>query len=269
MYNEPEMNFSIQFNLSRSGMIKEIETEFNILRICFTQLSELDEEYSSCIERIMVMPLRKLLCEANSVLLQVCPNFKMPPLQGQWIELEHKLKMVRPPLHFIHPSCWVSLFDWHKTKVAFFDKAISELPEHIPPYVFQVILNKLNKSEKITFQDLFQLEEITINGRSDHSWIRKFPDNNTKNQMIYEYLKKANYYDLSIYNFIKHLSDKRGAHIDIGHGPIIEMVNQKDNNGHNLILCFAIQLIWAAKEQIVELSDYWPEMDTIVREVIE
>ena len=81
-------------------------------------------------------------------------------------------------------------------------------------------------------------------------------------------LKKANYYDLSIYNFIKHLSDKRGAHIDVGHGPVIELVNQKDNNGHNLILCFAIQLIWAVKNQIPELSDYWPEMNAAITPII-
>ena len=73
---------------------------------------------------------------------------------------------------------------------------------------------------------------------------------------------------MSIYNFIKHLSDKRGAHIDIGHGPVIELVNQKDKNDQNLILYFAIHLIWAAKNQIPEISDYWPEMDAAIAPII-
>ena len=90
-----------------------------------------------------------------------------------------------------------------------------------------------------------------------------------KNQVIFDLLKKANYYDLSVYNFIKHLSDKRGAHIDIGHSPIISMVNQKDNNGFTLTMCFAVQLIWAVKNQVTELADYWPESDEILKNAID
>lgn len=265
---ETELNFCIEFTLSKQGMIEEISNEFNIIRICLTQLDELDSKYSTCIERVLVMPLRKLLCEKNSVLLKVCPAFKMPPLHGPWVELEGKLNMIRPPLVPTRFSEWIPLDEWLSTNVAYFDKSVSELPKHIPPYVFQVVLNKLKKDEKTELESLFKLELITLNNEPYETYCLIEDINNSQKEIAYKYLKQANYYDLNIYNFIKHLSDKRGAHIDIGHSPTIELVNRNDNNGHNLILYFAIQLIWAVKNQINELSDYWPEMDDIIKTII-
>jgi hypothetical protein len=46
-------------------MIKEIETEFDIIRLCLSELVELDIKYVPMINRILVIPLRKLLCEKN------------------------------------------------------------------------------------------------------------------------------------------------------------------------------------------------------------
>lgn len=75
-----ELNFVDEFNLIRNGMIKEIDTI-----------------YQPMLNRILVMPLRKLLYESNSVLLNVCPDFKMPPLAGFPITLEDSQVLVRPP----------------------------------------------------------------------------------------------------------------------------------------------------------------------------
>lgn len=267
MDNNQELNFCIEFNLSRNGMIEEIKTEFDVLRICFTEQNELVEKYQRCIQRIMVMPLRKLLCEKNSVLLKVCPDFKMPSLQGPWIELDSKLKMIRPPLILTSIETWVSIEEWLNANVAYFDKTASESPTIIAPYVFQVIQNKLSKTEKLELLGLYELKEILVGQDLEQCYVKKHNDE-TNNQKVYTLLKKANYYDLSVYNFIKHLSDKQGAHIDIGHGPVIELVNNKDNNGHNLILYFCIYMIWAAKKQVPELESYWPEMDEIIKEII-
>ena len=77
-----ELNFVDEFNLKRHGMIMEIEQEFNTIKLCFQQTGLLDKQYQPMIDRIIVMPLRKLLCEESSVLLEVCPDFKMPPLLG-------------------------------------------------------------------------------------------------------------------------------------------------------------------------------------------
>ena len=51
-----ELNFVDEFNLSRNGMIKEIEQEFNIIRLCLFESQELDEQYQSVLDRIIVMP---------------------------------------------------------------------------------------------------------------------------------------------------------------------------------------------------------------------
>lgn len=38
-----ELNFLDEFNLSRNGMIKEIKTEFNIIRLCLQEMAALDK----------------------------------------------------------------------------------------------------------------------------------------------------------------------------------------------------------------------------------
>lgn len=76
-------------------------------------------------------------------------------------------------------------------------------------------------------------------------------------------LKEIGYYDLSVYNFLKHLSDKRGAHIDVGHSPVVEMVNAPITEAVTPVLCLAIQVIWAVKYQVSELSNYWPGMEIV------
>ena len=60
-----ELNFVDEFNLSRNGMIKEIKQEFNIIRLCLLESQELNEQYQSVLDRIIVMPLRKLLCASK------------------------------------------------------------------------------------------------------------------------------------------------------------------------------------------------------------
>ena len=47
-----ELNFVDEFNLSRNGMIKEIEQEFNIIRLCLFESQELDEQYQSVLGTI-------------------------------------------------------------------------------------------------------------------------------------------------------------------------------------------------------------------------
>ena len=65
----------------------------------------------------------------------------------------------------------------------------------------------------------------------------------------------------TMYNFLKHLSDKRGAHIDIGHSPVVEMANAPITDVITPVLCIAIQTIWAVKHQVPELANYWPGME--------
>lgn len=258
---DPELSFVMELDLGRRGMIKEIETEFDIIRLCLVELKELGKEYLPMFDRILVMPLRKLLCEQNSVLLKVAPDLKLSPLIGREIELDNKMKMIRPNLTIASKDRWIPVDQWLAQNIAWFDKSVSDLPDMIPDFVYETILNKFKKADKAIFEPLFEAKEVTYHGTLTKIHTRVDATDSTKNETIYSLLKKIGYYDLSMYNFLKHLSDKRGAHIDIGHSPVVEMVNAPITDIITPVLCIAVQTIWAVKNQVPELANYWPEME--------
>lgn len=258
-----ELNFLVEFHLSRRGMIEEIKTEFDIIRLCYSQYEELGTEYKEMIDRILVMPLRKLLCEKNSVLLQVCPMFKMPPLNGRHFESLDKLHLELAPYSIAEQSQWITVEEWLKQIIAYYDKDVTDLPSAIPEDVFQNILNKLNRSDKAEFETMFIQKTLSYSGDTLKVRSRVNPDDSATNQIIYNLMDQAGYYKLTVYNFIKHLSDKRGAHIDVGTAPLIQVINGTQQEKITPIVCMAAQLLFAAKRQIPELLDYWPEMPDI------
>jgi hypothetical protein len=263
---DPELDFVSEFDLSRNGMIKEIETEFNIIRLCLTELYELDDKYIPMFDRILVMPLRKLLCEKNSVLLNVAPDFKMSPLTGPIIELNGKLKITRPSLNIEPPKKWIPIVDWLQKDIAYFDRTIYDLPDAFPEYVYQCILNKLKKTDKEIFGLYYHREEVNYKGKKSVVYIRVNPDDSDSNSKIFSYLEQIGYNHLSINNFLKHQSDKRGAHIDVGHSLVVEIINNPISDKITITLCIALQMINAAKIQIPELANYWPEMPDLSAE---
>ena len=96
---------------------------------------------------------------------------------------------------------------------------------------------------------------------------KRYPEDEIKNQRIYDILEQIGYNKLSIYDYLKHISDKRGAHIDVGHSLVVELVNYADNDKMTLIYYMGIQMIYAAKKQIPELEDYWKEMPCLESEM--
>lgn len=61
-----ELNFVLEFKLSKEGMINEIKNECDIIRIAISELNALGMEYSSVTNRIMIMPIIKFylfLCD--------------------------------------------------------------------------------------------------------------------------------------------------------------------------------------------------------------
>lgn len=262
-----ELSFLMEFNLNRRGMLKEIETEFNIIKVCYKLSCELGVEHSPMINRILVMPLRKLLCEKNSVLLKLIDDLKLPPLMGTEIGLNDKLKIIMPNFTIVAQDKWIPVEDWLNQNIAWIDKTVSDLPDVFLEDMFKSILNKLKKENK-TFESLFEKKEIIYKGDLLTIYTRIDPNNSENNNTIFSILKEIGYYDLSIYNFLKHLSDKRGAHIDTGISPIIEMINEPVIENMTPIFCIAIQVIWAVKQQVPELANYWPEMNAILEEFI-
>lgn len=261
---KPELNFVEEFNLSRNGMIKEIKTEFDIIRLCISELLELNDEYVRILDRVIVMPLRKLLCEPNSVLFKVCPDFKMPKLQGVSCEVGCSQTAIRPPYIIENMQSWISVLDWVQQPISWFDRTADTMSDTIPKYVYDCILRRLNdknfRSRKLEFESMFCCHQVEYRGQISDIYSRKEPQNEDNNNAIFEILEMIGYNKLNIYTFLKHISDKRGAHVDVGHSLLVEMINMADANKMTPIHYFAIQMIYAAKKQITELNDYWPDM---------
>lgn len=262
-----ELNFLTQFKLNRNGMILEIKEEFNIMRWAISQLSELDDVHKEMIDKIVVTSLRKLLFENQhtSILLEVCPNFRMPPLQGRVVDGTDKLKMILTPFDFVDDNLWIDVKTWSEQKMAYYEKGVDDLPYGIPIDTFQCAINQLKGIEKSELKNLFCLQTIKYENEDLEVYIRRNPEDDANNDRIFELLSKAGYYNLTVYDFIKHLSDKRGAHIDFAIAPLIKIMN--GNSKEQVITAvqnFALQLIYAAKKQIPELIDYWPEMEEII-----
>lgn len=258
---QSELNFVLQFNLSRNGMIQEIKKEFDIIRMILGNRVNLNND-EDMIDRIVVMTLRKLLLENahDSVLLNVCPDFKMPVLDGRTCNLGDKLVTVFPPYVCNDISTWISIDDWKNQNIAYYDKNVHDLPEAISVDTFQCILNRLKGNDKNVFNNLFHKETTVFESETMDVYLRNNPLDISANQTIFDLMKKAGYYSLTIYDFIKHISDKRGAHIDLGIAPLVKITNHSAAGGITPIQNFSLMLIYAAKKQIPELTDYWPEM---------
>ena len=132
-----ELNFVDEFNLSRNGMILEIEQEFNTIRLCLQQTGLLDKQYQPMIDRMMVMPLRKLLCEDSSVLLSVCPDFKMPPLSGIEVEIGDKQHLVRTPFITKDMNAWIPVEGWLKQNISWFERNKNSIAPMLPKFSYE------------------------------------------------------------------------------------------------------------------------------------
>lgn len=125
-----ELNFIDEFKLSREGMIKEIVTEFDIIRLCLQEKNELDSHYVPMLDRILIMPLRKLLCEKESVLLHVCAEFKMPCLKGFSLITENQT-IIRPPFKTESIEQWISVEQWLNQSISWFDRDVNNIAKFI------------------------------------------------------------------------------------------------------------------------------------------
>lgn len=265
-----ELNFVDEFNLTRKGMISEIEQEFNTIKLCLQQTRLLDKKYQPMIDRMLVMPLRKLLCEHSSVLLGVCPAFRMPPLSGIEIEMGDNQHLVHTPFITKKMDEWILLEQWLKQIISWFERDENNIAQMIPKFSYEYIIKRLNgkqfKHMKNEFVSLFKREQVEYHGQTMEVYVREYPDDMEKNLRIYKILDEIGYNKLSLYDYIKHISDKRGAHIDVGHSLVVDIINYADSEGWTPIHYFAVQMIYAAKKQVPELKNYWSEMPDLICE---
>lgn len=256
---QPELNFTDEFTLSRNGIAKEIEADFDTIRLCLDLRGQYPDK-REVFDRIIAMPLRKLLCErtGESALERLCPAFKMFPLDGQDSDLRDALHMIRPPLGFPKESTWLPLDAWKEQVVAYFNRTESDFSGWLPDHTYRGVRNNLKGHDRMDFESYLQTETALVGGEPCNGY---GPKDNTPEGIakIYALMVKAGYNQLTVYNFIKHLADKKSAHIDEAISMLISIVNRPGQGDFNLLECIGLQLIIAARKQIPELRDYWPE----------
>lgn len=258
---EPELNFTDEFTLSRNGIAKEIEADFDTIRLCLDLRGRYPDK-REVFNRIIAMPLRKLLCErtGDSALERLCPGFKMFPLDGHDSNLRNNLHVIRPPLGFQKESTWLPLEAWKKQIVAYFSRTENDFSGWLTSYAYNGIRNNLKGRDKTDFESYMQSEVALVGDEPSNGYGLK--DNTPEGRArTYALMEKAGYNQLTIYDFIKHLADKKSAHIDQADSILISIVNQPGQGDFNLLECIGLQLIIAAKKQIPELNDYWPQAE--------
>lgn len=258
---EPELNFTDEFTLSRNGIAKEIEADFDTIRLCLDLRGRYPDK-REVFNRIIAMPLRKLLCErtGDSALERLCPGFKMFPLDGHDSNLRNNLHVIRPPLGFQKESTWLPLEAWKKQIVAYYSRTENDFSGWLTSYAYNGIRNNLKGRDKTDFESYMQSEVALVGDEPSNGYGLK--DNTPEGRArTYALMEKAGYNQLTIYDFIKHLADKKSAHIDQAVSILISIVNQPGQGDFNLLECIGLQLIIAAKKQIPELNDYWPQAE--------
>lgn len=258
---EPELNFTDEFTLSRNGIAKEIEADFDTIRLCLDLRGRYPDK-REVFNRIIAMPLRKLLCErtGDSALERLCPGFKMFPLDGHDSNLQNNLHVIRPPLGFQKESTWLPLEAWKKQIVAYFSRTENDFSGWLTSYAYNGIRNNLKGRDKTDFESYMQSEVALVGDEPSNGYGLK--DNTPEGRArTYALMEKAGYNQLTIYDFIKHLADKKSAHIDQAVSILVSIVDKPGQGDFNLLECIGLQLIIAAKKQIPELNDYWPQAE--------
>lgn len=258
---EPELNFTDEFTLSRNGIAKEIEADFDTIRLCLDLRGRYPDK-REVFNRIIAMPLRKLLCErtGDSALERLCPGFKMFPLDGHDSNLQNNLHVIRPPLGFQKESTWLPLEAWKKQIVAYFSRTENDFSGWLTSYAYNGIRNNLKGRDKTDFESYMQSEVALVGDEPSNGYGLK--DNTPEGRArTYALMEKAGYNQLTIYDFIKHLADKKSAHIDQAVSILVSIVDKPGQGDFNLLECIGLRLIIAAKKQIPELNDYWPQAE--------
>ena len=268
---ESELNFLFEFELSERGKVEQIERELDVIQFYIGLLNSLEKKSYDTFDYLIVMPIRKLLCEEKSILREVCPDFKMPKFDGEVHvfddeNLQSKLRI--KVTHFVvdPQKEWISLDDWLQSKIAWLDKTSDDVPIGFDEHIYQTIRNKVNKLNKIQkgiiseFDSFFRLEEMEMRD-GNKCKVYRFVDreDEQKKERLFCILKQTGYYDLTLYDFLKGIADGRGAHIDKSMSPILKLVNITPYKGMSAIMVLAVQTMYAIAKQVKGLEKYLPQ----------
>ena len=253
-----EVNFLTEMKMYRKEILDAIRNEFDFISFCQALIIPYGIEAKKKLDRFIALSMRKLLFDKNnSLILNVCPEFKMPPLTGHpfYVAGEHdemQLHTIWTNIHVKKQSEWISFTDWKNQKIAWIDKTEKDVPILISDTFYMNLLS-VSRS-KAEFTGCYEQVSEVQDGKNNIAWKLKDPDTNQKK--IFDILKQSGYYDLTIQRMIKHIADKTAAHTDSSHNVWIGIVNTSIDYRHSAISVFATQMIYAATKQIDELKDY-------------
>ena len=78
-----EVNFLTEDDqMFGDNLCRVIKTEFDLIRSWQGMATTFGYEARTVLDNYIALSLRKLLCDKESLILKICPNFKMPPLDG-------------------------------------------------------------------------------------------------------------------------------------------------------------------------------------------
>ena len=158
-----EVNFLTKDRIIHGDIaIREIEKEFDLIQLWCSMIKPFGFDALDVLNRLMALSLRKMLCEDSSILREVCPSFKMPPLEGKELEIpgdnnEMKLVEIYPSMHIKPKEEWIPIEKWLNERIAWVDKDARSIPDAYTDSFFEKISNGIGDH---SFQDLFVQKEI-------------------------------------------------------------------------------------------------------------
>lgn len=204
-----EVNFLTEEVMSRSEMITELWHEFDFICFCQALMNPYGIDARKMLDKFLALSLRKLLIDKSSLLLRVCPDFKMPPLSGKIFDCpgenkDIKSKTVWTDIHVKKQCEWIPVEEWSNQIISKIEKTAEDIPILVSDRYFQKIMRVTGNKKEI--QSYYQQEEIDSNGLKETIWRLKDPEENQAK--VFKVLKEYGYYDLTIYRMIKHIADK-------------------------------------------------------------
>ncbi len=249
-----EVNFLTEDDrMSGDSLCRVIKTEFDLIRSWQGMATIFGYEARRVLDNYIALSLRKLLCDKDSLILKVCPNFKMPPLVGNEFRCpgennEMKLVEINTNIRIKPESEWMALDLWLNQKIAWLEKDVTSIPDAYSNRFYSLLAQKLATNK---FTDLF---ECRFDG-ADRIWYLKNPQSDK--QKVYDILKDKGYYDLTIRTLIKHIADKNGAHLDDKKSVWVRMANQSSEMNTSAISAFATHMMYATTKQVDGISNYF------------
>ncbi len=249
-----EVNFLTEdYQVFGYSLCRVIKTEFDLIRSWQGMATSFVYEARKVSDNYIALSLRKLLCDKESLILKICPNFKMPPLDGHEFRCpgendEMKLIEIHTNIRIKPESEWMVLNEWLNQRIAWIEKNVTSIPDAYSNRFYSLLAQKVATNE---FTDLF---DCSLDG-ADRIWYLKNPQKDK--QKVYDILKDKGYYDLTIRTLIKHIADKNGAHLDDKKSIWVGMANQSSDVNISAISVFATHMMYAATKQVDGLRNYF------------